>query len=279
MTTPRYFQAAALLPNGKVLIAGGSTGSGITASAELFDSVTGSFGFIWRLTGAMSTARYGVSATLLPDGRVLVAGGSNTNGALAGAELYDAGLGFNPLWRPQLVTVASPLALGSSLSLTGSGFRGISEASGGNAQDSPADYPLVQLRHVDSGRTVFLQSTNWSANSFASAPLTGFPPGYAFATVFVNGIPSTGSVINVSVPIPTPPTLTDARKLTNGSFQFAFTNTTGALFGVLATTNLALPSSNWTALGGISEISQGHFQFTDAQATSNQQRFYRVRAP
>ena len=44
------------------------------------------------------------------------------------------------------------------------------------------------------------------------------------ATVYVNGIPSTASVLNIAVPAPTP-TLTDAKRLSNGSFQFAFTNT------------------------------------------------------
>jgi hypothetical protein len=137
----------------------------------------------------------------------------------------------------------------------------------------------VQLRSIESGQTTFLLSTNWSANSFTSLPVWDFPPGWALATVFVNGISSTSSVVNVSVPVPTRPTLTDALVLTDGSFQFGFTNSVGALFGVLATTNLALPLSNWTALGGVVEIAPGLFQLTDAQATNSPQRFYRVRSP
>jgi hypothetical protein len=53
----------------------------------------------------------------------------------------------------------------------------------------------------------------------------------------------------------------------------------GALFGVLTTTNLALPLSNWTALGGVTEIAPGQFQFTDPQATNGGRRFYRAFAP
>jgi len=79
--------------------------------------------------------------------------------------------------------------------------------------------------------------------------------------------------------LPTATTITGAQRLTNGAFQFAFTNNPGAIFGVLATTNLSQPSSNWTALGGITELSPGQFQFTDAQATNTPQRFYRLRAP
>ena len=137
----------------------------------------------------------------------------------------------------------------------------------------------MQLRSVESGQTSFLLSTNWSTNSFSSAPVWGFPPGYTLATVFVNGIPSTGSVLNISVPVPTTTTLTDAKTLTNGSFQFAFTNNAGALFGVLATTNVALPMTNWTVLGGVTEIAPGQFQFTDPQATNSPQRFYGIFSP
>ena len=125
---------------------------------------------------------------------------------------------------------------------------------------------------------MFLLATNWSTNSFTSLPVWNFPAGYALATVFVNGIQSTSSVVNVSVPVPTAATLTSSQRLANG-FRFSFTDSVGAMFGVLATTNLALPLTNWTALGGVAEVSPGQFQFTDPQATNSPKRFYRVFAP
>jgi len=54
-------------------------------------------------------------------------------------------------------------------------------------------------------------------------PVWDFPPGYALATAFVNGIPGTGVVVNVSVAVPTPPILTNPIRLADGSFQFSFT--------------------------------------------------------
>ena len=77
-----------------------------------------------------------------------------------------------------------------------------------------------------------------------------------------------------------PPRLTGVQNSGSGLFQFEFTdNTDGATFTVLTTTNLALPLSNWTVLGVPIEISPGQFQFSDAQATNNTQRFYRVSSP
>ena len=227
----------------------------------------------------MSTARGYHTATLLSNGKVLIAGGYNhTDQILSSAELYDVGLAYSNKWQPQITAFTLPLNLGGSLVVTGKQFRGISEGSSGNAQDSSADYPLVQLRSIESGQTVFLLSTNWSTNSFASSAVWNFPPGYALATLFVNGIESTSSIVNISVPVPATTTLMGAA-LTNGQFQFGFTNNPGALFGVLATTNLSLPLTNWTKLGGIAEISPGQFQFTDPQATNGGQCFYNIFAP
>ena len=98
------------------------------------------------------------------------------------------------------------------------------------------------------------------------------------ATLFVNGIPSIGSVLNISVPVPSAPILTGVLQLTNGAFQFSFTNSQGVSFGVLASTNASLPLSNWTTLGDTTEVSPGQYQFTDAQATNSPRRCYRVRA-
>jgi uncharacterized delta-60 repeat protein len=282
LTTGRAFHTATLLPDGRVLVAGGFGGltfpnpnnATYLSSVELYDPVTGQ----WTVTGAMTTARDGHAAALLPSGNVLAVGGANAN-YLFSAEVYDVGLGFTASWQAQIAAATSPLNLGGSLVLTGSGFRGISEGSGGNSQDSPGDYPLVQLRSLESCQTMFLLSTNWQTNSFTSAPLSGFVPGWALATAFINGIPSTGTVLNVSVPVPTITTLTGAKTLTNGAFQFCFTNSVGALLGVLATTNPALPLSNWTALGGVMEVCPGQFQFTDLQATNAPQCFYRLRSP
>jgi hypothetical protein len=86
----RFRPTATLLPSGKVLVAGGSNYDNYPPdflSTELYDPATG----IWSSTDSLNTGRYGHTATLLPSGKVLVAGGSAefSNLDLNSAELYD----------------------------------------------------------------------------------------------------------------------------------------------------------------------------------------------
>ena len=105
MSTYRYDHTATRLEDGKVLIAGGAGfpclgGPCINRSSELYDPIKE----IWSVTGELRQERSGHTATLLKDGRVLIAGGANFVGFdigrtsyLKSAELYDPATGE---WRP-----------------------------------------------------------------------------------------------------------------------------------------------------------------------------------
>jgi hypothetical protein len=88
----RWEPSASLLPGGKVLIAGGYSGPPeevTTKTAELFDPATETF---QKLEGAghePAEAREWPGAVTLQNGRVLIAGGQNSEGELASAEEFD----------------------------------------------------------------------------------------------------------------------------------------------------------------------------------------------
>jgi len=105
MHVARAMHSATLLRDGRVLVAGGATGTGFTSSAELYDPATGQ----WTLTGGMNAARFGHSATLLMDGRVLVTGGSGGS-PLSSAEIYEPATGMWSLTAPMSTARAAPTA-------------------------------------------------------------------------------------------------------------------------------------------------------------------------
>ncbi|WP_164012292.1 Kelch repeat-containing protein [Pyxidicoccus trucidator] len=85
MSRYRYSHTATLLPSGKVLITGGGSSGGPTATTETYTPATNT----WAASANLSVSRSGHTATRLPSGRVLIAGGSNTTTVHASAEEYN----------------------------------------------------------------------------------------------------------------------------------------------------------------------------------------------
>ncbi|XXX77101.1 kelch repeat-containing protein [Sorangium sp. So ce134] len=138
--SPRIGHSATLLPDGKVLVAGGLyTDPGEVA--EVFDPVSNT----WTPTGPMSAPRVLHTATLLPSGKVLVAGGTDGMSGKS-AEVYDPATNS---WAPVAPMIEGHQAHSATLLPTGqvliAGFSEYSEryTSVGGACASDADCALA----------------------------------------------------------------------------------------------------------------------------------------
>ena len=112
LLTARFSHQATALPDGRVLITGGTLqGESLnTAAAELFVPDAG----VFRDAGAMSLPRSGHTATLLDDGTVLIAGGnSQPHQPIQTAERFDVARGTfvqaGPLRGPRALHTATLL--------------------------------------------------------------------------------------------------------------------------------------------------------------------------
>ena len=146
MTVARYEHTATLLPNGKVLIAGGSSSLAL-ASAEVYDPGTGTF----AATGSMTVARESHTATLLADGTVLIAGGVSGGvytDALASAELYDPSAGAfaatGSMTAGRVNHTATLLSNGKTLMVGGAGGGSAALASAETYDPSAGTFATAQ---------------------------------------------------------------------------------------------------------------------------------------
>lgn len=116
MSSVRYFHAATLLADGRVLVVGGWGAGQRLASADIYDPVTNRF----THTGDMTIERNSHTATTLDDGRVLIVAGLTTDAwSVASAEIFDPATGqftaTGGLEEPRFMATASKLEDGKVL--------------------------------------------------------------------------------------------------------------------------------------------------------------------
>ncbi len=203
MTSPRKYHTATLLANGSVLLTGGSTGTGY-AGAELYDPATGiidpPLGSFVATAGSLGTPRSHHTASLLSNGKVLIAGGTNGS-SLNSMELFDLGAFTGDARRPTVNTIAPTIGQPRKLTLSGTGFQSDSEGSGGGTNSSATNYPLFRLQRLDNGLTTFVEpdpAVSWSATSFQSTSLYGLQAGYYQAALVANAIPSHARLLRIA---------------------------------------------------------------------------------
>jgi hypothetical protein len=147
MTVPRISHTMTLLNGGKVLIAGGASDAGgsstVLNTAELFDPIAQTF----TSAGTLTSAREHHSVSLINDGTVLLAGGTDGTNIFNSAELYMPSQ-LNGLVSIAVTPAAPSIGVGAQQS-----FTAIGTFSGGSTQT--------------------LASALWSSSTTTVAPVTG----------------------------------------------------------------------------------------------------------
>jgi hypothetical protein len=204
----RERHVAIRLGDGRVLVAGGRAklgdydaddGQDVFASAEIYNPVTGTF----TAAGNMVAGRFGASAVLLADGRVLVAGGSGDvtpagASALASAEIYTPSSGLPGTWAApaQTPVLATPrkdftlttlvdgrmLAAGGRNAAGGQGSAEFYTLAAGAAGAFSAAPPMLAVRsghtatRLQDGRVLVVGGVGAAGTSISAAELFNSGP-------------------------------------------------------------------------------------------------------
>jgi Galactose oxidase-like, Early set domain/Bacterial Ig domain/Fibronectin type III domain/Kelch motif len=215
MAFPRTYGTMVLLPDGNVFMEGGGRTtaatdlSGAVFQGEIWSPTTQK----WTTVASMVTPRlYHSTALLMPDGRVLVAGGGRFNGPSEPTDQPSAEYYLPPYFfkgaRPTITSAPSTIQFGQTISVQ---------------TPDAAQIGSVVLMRLGSVTHNFNMSQNYVPLTFqvvsgglnAQAPANGntAPPGYYMLFIVnTNGVPSVAAIVNVSAgtgSAQSPPSTTD----------------------------------------------------------------------
>jgi len=190
-----------ILPNGNVLV----------MTSKFFDNPSTFYEFDGSTyTEAPGPASAGGEPSFtgrflaLPTGQVLYCA---ADGSTIDVELYTAKGAPKAAWRPAITSVPSSVTRGTSYTITGTQFNGLSAgATYGDDAQMATNYPLVVIRNKATGHFFFARTTNFSTMGIAtgSTPVSATfavssatETGASTVYVVANGIPSAGKPITV----------------------------------------------------------------------------------
>lgn len=174
--------SAALLPSGHVLIA--------TDSGAFYEYDGAALSLTGTLPNNAGSTQYFVLP--LPDGQALVTGGV--------ASIYTVNGSANPAWAPTTTTAPASVTRGSTYSISGTQFNGLSQAAAfGDELNAATNYPLVRITNAATGHVFYARTHGHSSmgvatgstivSTFFDVP-AGAETGASSLIVVANGIAS-----------------------------------------------------------------------------------------
>jgi len=171
---------AALLPNGDVLVEGDS-----------------GKGYLWDGNKLTATNNVPGCLMVLPTGQILV----------GGVEVYNGPGTYQTSWQPAITSAPTSVTRGSTYSISGTQFNGLSQANSfGDEYQTATNYPLVRITNNSTGHVFYAKTHGHSSMGVATGSAivsTNFDVSAATETgpstlvVVANGIPSPS--VNVTV--------------------------------------------------------------------------------
>ncbi len=216
----------------------------------------------------------------IASGAVAVQSGGTLDGAgvIAGPVMVNSGgtLNAGDLSGPGMLTISNALTLnpGSATMMrlnqaaaTNDSVSGITMLTcGGTLTVTNLGGTLA------AGNSFQLFNAATYAGSFSATNLPALGAGLAW-----NWLPTNGTLAVISTALPAPK-ITGFSHLADGWFSLTFSGSPGADYSVYATTNLALPISNWMVLT-TGSFNGAPVPFQDTNATKYKARFYEVVLP
>ncbi len=174
--------SAALLPSGHVLI--------VADSGTFYEYDGASLSITGALPNNGGNTRYFVLP--LPNGQALVTGGVTS--------VYSGTGSTNPAWAPAIIHVAVSITRGSTYTISGTQFNGLSQAAAyGDELNTATNYPLVRITNTTSGHVIYARTHGHSSMGVATGSAivatffdvpSGAEPGASSLVVVANGIAS-----------------------------------------------------------------------------------------
>jgi hypothetical protein len=244
LNVARYLHSVVKLLDGRVAVFGGQSGGSLdgypinTDVVEIYDPTTG----IWTVAGHLTEPREHQTASLLLDGRVLIAGGLTGDTPVADAEIFDLSTGLStavaPMQQARYEHQATSL-LDGRVMVTGGRIGGWDGDFFNECEiyDPAANaWTVVDPMHQPRMRALLVQFSDGSilAAGGRNGPLTA-APGSELYNIAANTWTETDSM-KVPVTWMGSALMPDDRFLSTGGFY---------AFGVLSTVDTCTPTAEW----------------------------------